>query len=379
MSKDLVVVMTALELEYEAVREYLASPQLHRHDEGTHFEVGQLSGTSTRIALVQCGKGNHPSAVVTERAIQQFSPAAVLFVGVAGALSDKPTIGDIVVATQVYGYHGATSEDDGAKARPRTWETSHKTLQAAQNIKRTNDWTRPPEPQQQTDVHFGPIAAGEVVQNARRSYEAEWLRQHYHDALAVEMEAAGVAQAGHFNEVPVAIIRGISDHADGNKSTDSDAGRQPRAARNATAFAMRLAQDLTEEQEPSMQADEQHPTTAIKIGNGNTIGLVANKASNNTVDQNTGSQQVGPMAIFDTLSEIRDALDRQHRSGTIDRTTYETAQNDLDFADKALQDPEPEARNRAVVALKRLKILVEDCADLTIKITTVITALGGLT
>ena len=41
------------------------------------------------------------------------------------------------------------------------------------------------------------------------------------DALAIEMEAAGVAQAGHLNGAAVGIVRGISDRADGTKASDT--------------------------------------------------------------------------------------------------------------------------------------------------------------
>ncbi len=141
------------------------------------------------MALALTGKGNHPAAVLTERAITEFSPVAVIFAGVAGALQAHVALGDVVIATHVYAYHGATSEDDGAKARPRAWEISHKADQAARHVVRDGRWTqRLPVARGLPDVHFGPIAAGEVVQDSAISAEARWIRQHYNDALAIEME-----------------------------------------------------------------------------------------------------------------------------------------------------------------------------------------------
>lgn len=60
MPKDLVVILTALNLEYEAVRRELASPQVHRHERGTRFEVGTVPGTSCRVALGLTNKGIIP-------------------------------------------------------------------------------------------------------------------------------------------------------------------------------------------------------------------------------------------------------------------------------------------------------------------------------
>lgn len=118
MTENLVVVLTAFNLEYEAVRRKLNDLQVHRHERGTRFEIGILPGTKGRIALGLTGKGNHPAAVLAERSIQQFSPVAVLFVGVAGALWDVTRLGDVVMATHVYAYHGGTSETMGSKHVP---------------------------------------------------------------------------------------------------------------------------------------------------------------------------------------------------------------------------------------------------------------------
>jgi 8-oxo-dGTP diphosphatase len=243
------VVLTALDLEYESVRRNLTNLRVHSHRAGTRFEVGRLAGHDCQVALAQVGKGNHTAAVLAERAIAEFDPSALLFVGVAGALRPSLALGDIVVATHVYAYHGATSQDEGLMARPRVWEVSHRVQQIAQHVKRTGEWTRfLPSGSEPPNVVFGPIAAGEIVQDSAISAEARWIREHYDDACAIEMEAAGVAQAAHLNDsLPVIVVRGMSDRADGGKVTADAAGWQPRAVANAAAFAIALVADLAEE------------------------------------------------------------------------------------------------------------------------------------
>jgi len=196
MNDTTIVILTAMNLEYRAVRAQLSDITARTHPMGTRFEVGQLS--RCRVALALTGEGNQSAAVITERAAAEFAPAAVIFVGVAGALQPHLGLGDVVVATHVYAYHGATSQDDGLTARPRTWELSHRVHQIAAHLERTADWARqlsggPPPPR----VHFGPVAAGEIVHYSAVSGARQWLREHYNDAVAVEMEAAGIAQAGH--------------------------------------------------------------------------------------------------------------------------------------------------------------------------------------
>ena len=253
MNDKTIVILTAMNVEYKAVHTRLRDLTVQTHPMGTRFEVGRLEGGGCHVALALVGKGNQAAAVLTERAVALFGPAAVVFVGVAGALRPHLRLGDVVVASHVYAYHGATSEDEATTARPRTWELAHRAHQIAAHVERDVDWARglpggSPVPR----VHFGPVAAGEIVLYSATSDVREWLREHYNDAVAVEMEAAGVAQAGHLNDrMPTIMIRGISDNGDKTKPASDAEGWQARAAANAAAFAAALSTALAAELEPA--------------------------------------------------------------------------------------------------------------------------------
>jgi adenosylhomocysteine nucleosidase len=249
MNGRTIVILTALNVEYKAVQARLSDTTVQTHPMGTRFEVGRLGDGGCRVALALVGKGNQAAAILTERAVALFAPAAVIFVGVAGALQPHLRLGDVVVASHVYAYHGATSEDGGATARPRTWELAHRAHQIAAHVERDASWARGlPEGSPAPRVHFAPVAAGEIALYSATSDVRQWLRQHYNDAVAVEMEAAGVAQAGHLNDgLPAIMIRGISDYGDESKSATDAEGWQPRAVANAAAFAAALAMSLAAE------------------------------------------------------------------------------------------------------------------------------------
>ena len=231
-----VVILTALGLEYAALRERLAGHRVVRDQTGTIFEVGTLPGCPRPIALAEIGEGNATAAVLTERAAALFKPEALLFVGVAGSLKADIRIGDVVVATKVYFVHGGKEEDGGFWSRPRAWDAPHRLDQLARYVHRTGTWP--------SAVHFKPIAAGEVVLDSRTSPLARLIRERYNDAGAIEMEGAGVARAAHLATLPALVIRGISDAADGGKSAADARGSQPRAAANAATFALALAAAL---------------------------------------------------------------------------------------------------------------------------------------
>ena len=252
MSETTIVILTAMNHEYEAVRKRLSDVTAHTHSMGTIFVIGHL-GDGCRIALARTGVGNHPAAVTAERAANEFTPAAIIFVGVAYALQSRLRLGDVVVATHVYAYHGATSEDSGLKARPRTWELSYRARQAADQVELDGKWRRglaavPRSGPDAPRVIFGPIAAGEIAEYSATSDVRRWLHEHYNDAVAGEMEAAGVAQAGHMNDgLPTIMVRGICDYGDGNKPAADGAGWQQRAVANAAAFATALAVALADD------------------------------------------------------------------------------------------------------------------------------------
>jgi adenosylhomocysteine nucleosidase len=243
-----VVVLSALNIEFGAVREHLTRPRIIRHHAGTIFETGRVGGSRRRIAAAVTGEGNHSAAIIAERAISMFNPEALLFVGVAGSLRPDVRLGDIVVATRIYGYHGGREEPDGFMNSPRCWETAHELSQLARYVDRDAIWPArfgglPPG--ERPRVHFGPIAAGEVIVNSLDCNLTGHFRRYYSDAIAVEMESAGMAQASHLNgSLPSLTVRAISDAADGHKAGAEGAGWQARAAANAAAFAAALIELL---------------------------------------------------------------------------------------------------------------------------------------
>ncbi|GAA4944140.1 hypothetical protein GCM10023238_07660 [Streptomyces heliomycini] len=266
------------------------------------------------------------------------------------------------------------------------WETAHGISQLGSHLARMNDWVDgSPGQGRAPQVRFGAIAAGEIVQNSRISAEARWIREHYNDALAIEMEAAGVAQAGHLNGAPVAIIRGISDRADGTKNSTKDRNWQPRAAANAAAFATRLAVELVGEQEQIAMSQADTARTTDRLGahvsntaHNSTVGIMAGSVKESSVHFNADPKVTGPADLVAELDGLRERLMRHHAEGALDDDTYREARAELGVARRAAGENTPDASKRATMALKRLRGLVAEFPELVARLAPLVVAAGDV-
>jgi nucleoside phosphorylase len=236
------VILTALELEYTAVRAHLEGLE-ERTEQGTVYEVGNFSGerNSWMVAIAQTGAGNPSASLEVERATRTFHPDAMLFVGIAGGLKDV-ALGDVVAADAVYGYESGKAGQDYAP-RIKTDRSAYALVQRARVICRSADWQARIQPSPSglpSKAFVGPIAAGEKVVTDFASVVGQLIRASCGDALAVEMEGAGFLYGAWANAARLAmVVRGISDLVL-DKNAEHDRKWQPIAARHAAAFAFEL-------------------------------------------------------------------------------------------------------------------------------------------
>jgi nucleoside phosphorylase len=234
-----VVILTALEVEFEAVRNHLTEPQEDRHRRGSIYEVGTYQGKklSFRVVLKEIGPRNTGAAAEIERAIEQYEPDYVLFVGVAGGIKDV-SVGDVVCASKVYGYESGKETSKGFRPRPVAFVPSAALLERSRAVKRAHNRAG-----SAFRIHEGAIAAGDKVVASSRSATAQLIRANYGDALAIAMEELGFLEGAHKSNAEAMIIRGISDLLDG-KSRSDKTGSQKLASENAALVAFRLLDDL---------------------------------------------------------------------------------------------------------------------------------------
>ncbi|GAA3653196.1 effector-associated domain 2-containing protein [Streptomyces iranensis] len=239
-----VVVLTALEVEYRAVRAHLEDPRPVQAERGAVFELGVFraeSGERT-VAIHMTGPGNPGAAASVERAAALFAPRAVLFVGVAGGRKDV-ALGDVVAADAVYDYETGKDTETGFLPRQKTYQSAYGLVQLARLAAAGDAWQRRIRPggdAPRPRAHVKPLAAGGRVVAHHRSDAGLRLAASAGDALAVDMEGFGFLAGAYVNQqLDALVIRGISDLL-GDKGEAHDERWQPVASRNAAAFAFEL-------------------------------------------------------------------------------------------------------------------------------------------
>lgn len=244
--KKKILIMTALPLELNAVRSFLADtkPKVNPTTSSIYVTGIYRNGNYEHdVLLVETGAGNARSADETGRAIAHFKPDYVFFVGVAGGIKDVK-LGDVVASTKVIGYEMG-KDDIVFKPRFDSIPSSYLLEQLAKHIKRENKWIDKIKNNTVTipEAYIQPIAAGEKVVASNRSTVFTYLKQFCSDAVAVDMEGNGFLIASRPYHVHAIEVRGISDLIENKEEADAS-GSQPIAATNAATFTFSMIDEL---------------------------------------------------------------------------------------------------------------------------------------
>jgi len=179
---------------------------------GRQFWQGHVHGHA--VVAVLSGIGKVAAAITATVLIEKYRVQSILFTGVAGGLAPHVKVGDVVVAAELL------QHDMNASPLFPQYEVPLLGLARFQADDRMTQWliesAKLALPQAQ--VHVGLIVSGD--QFVASAAESQRLQTNITDALAVEMEGAAIAQVCHAYDMPLAVVRTLSDRADDNAHTD---------------------------------------------------------------------------------------------------------------------------------------------------------------
>ncbi len=185
------------------------------------------------IVLTKSGVGKVASAVTTQFIIDKYSPVCIINTGIAGSLSDNLKAGDIIIAKDMVQHDFDVTAfgspkgyiDNGIEPNKPTLFHSDKTL--IEKFKNKFNSNR------DYNVMIGTIATGDVFAN--KEEQKNQIRNEF-NADAIDMESAAIAQTTQKNNIPVIVLRTISDSE--NDSTSEYKQNKKSSAQKAALYIL---------------------------------------------------------------------------------------------------------------------------------------------
>jgi len=205
-----IAVLGAMECEVEEVKNYFADLK-----EQIYADLKIYTGNigNKFIILAQTGIGKVNAALNCQYIIDTFKPDTIINIGVAGGIASVLEIGDIIIGTSLVQHDFDVSVLGYAKGYMCTGIKKDKpTKYFGDKIiidKFKNSLTNLID---KNKIYEGIIASGDQFVSDKKLKEE--INKTF-NALAVEMEGAAIAQVATRNKIPFAVIRVISDLADG--------------------------------------------------------------------------------------------------------------------------------------------------------------------
>lgn len=221
-----VAIVTILEEEYDAVLKRLERVEPLGPDEinpdlaeAVEAELARADGKVYRILLARSqDKGQVAGALATQEVAARWRPNGLLLVGIAGGMVKEVKLGDVVLATSIWGYELGRLGSDFVP-QGELFAPDEALLRAAREI--DADWrdgirVEAPEGGAGPVLRAGVVASGnKVVETSGSDFFAALVKGNP-AVIAVEMEGAGAAEAIELENkggarIEFLMIRGISD------------------------------------------------------------------------------------------------------------------------------------------------------------------------
>ena len=197
-----IAIIGAMEEEVALLRDAMEVEEV-RTIAHVEFTKGKLN--HREVVLLKSGIGKVNVAIATTLLFEHYNIDYVINTGSAGGLHEEANIGDVVISTgtlyhdvDVTGFNYAYGQVPGMPAIYESNVSLVKKLESILDKIGKNYW-------------LGTIGTGDSFIN--RLDQMELIKKNCPSVIAIEMEAAAVAQVCHHYEKPFIIVRALSDIA----------------------------------------------------------------------------------------------------------------------------------------------------------------------
>lgn len=203
---------------------------------GMTLTEGVLNGVT--VVVMQCGIGKVNATVGATLMLTRYQPKSIINTGSAGGISTSLSVGDVVIGDTVT-HHDVDVTAFGYIAgqmaqMPENYPCDSRLVASARQAAAAFP---------KAAIHHGQIVSGDqfIADNTRFSA----IQSTFPSALAVEMEAAAIAQTCYRFGVPFVVIRTISDLADESASVSFDSFIE-QAGKHSAEMVIALVKQLSE-------------------------------------------------------------------------------------------------------------------------------------
>lgn len=164
------------------------------------YYCGHLHGLEAVVVMGGVGKVN--AAITTHELIARFAVDKIIFTGVAGALDPQLNPGDIIIGQSMLNHdipQKLLNNENQFPGMPEEFSSAPQLVELCRGLA--------------PNVHFGRIITGDAFISSNTQRE-KLITQF--QPLGVDMESAAAAQVCWFFQIPLLVIRAISDAADDN-------------------------------------------------------------------------------------------------------------------------------------------------------------------
>lgn len=205
-------IIGAMDVEVATLKENMEN-KIEKTIAGSVYAEGILEGLP--VVIVQCGVGKVNAALCVQALCNCFGVTHIVNTGVAGSLNAELDIGDFVISKEAI-YHDfdchvinpnySVGQVPGMAVRAfPADEMLMKLAYTAANELCSGH------------AHIGTVASGDQFVCSKEQKETIVKNTN---ALCTEMEGAAISHAAYRNDVPVVVIRAISDKADDSAQMD---------------------------------------------------------------------------------------------------------------------------------------------------------------
>lgn len=200
----------------------------------------QLDSTSHNVYVTQQFRQGNTSAASAYAALSRYKCDYIFFVGIAGSLTPKINIGDVIIPPAIFDSTLKKQKDDGNyQIRGELFHIHSENIGRLQYFMHHCNYD-------EFCVYSVPIMSDNTVFAAENSSVVKDVLTFNNQIAGVEMESAGLYNADYESKKTkhgILTIRGVSDRADNNKNDDF----QELAARNAATVFCDFVKTLVSE------------------------------------------------------------------------------------------------------------------------------------